>query len=275
MPANSAAALLLAAVLAAPAAAAVDLFPRPNEVFPVLVADPRHIQLSASYYRLDGRDVSDVALGHAWGLTRGRLGLDQSWLWETDIEGMAYSRFRLGGGVNEFETIDFFADLPVTVRRGDVSFKATLFHESSHLGDDYIRRTGDPGFRYSTEGLRAQAAIEPLGVLRVYGGPEYLLHTVPSPDRWSLQAGFELTSEDLRLSKEVPTRLYLAEDLQWHERVRWNMDSHLVGGVKIGFRESPSRAMRVQAGWFDGHSPYGQYYARRAHYLDLSVSLEL
>lgn len=271
---SSLAALLLLAAAAA-SRAEVDVFPRPNEIFPVLVADPRHIQLSAAYYRLDGHDQSDVALGHAWGVARGRLGLMQDWLWETDVEGMAYSRFRLGGGVNEFDTVDFFANLPVTIRRGDVSFKGTLFHESSHLGDDYIRRTGAAGYRYSVEGVRAQTAVEPWRFLRAYGGGAYLLHTVPSPDRWSAQAGFELTSDDLHWSREVPTRVYLAEDVQPHERARWNPDSRLVAGVKIGFRESPTRAMRVQGGWFDGHSPFGQFYAKREHYLDLSVSLEL
>ncbi len=269
---SSLAALLLLSAQAA--FASVDLFPRPNEIFPVLVADPRHIQLSASYYRLGGRDESDVALGRAWGLTRGRLGEMQDWLWETDLEGMAYSRFHLGGGVNEFETVDFFAGLPLTVRRGDVSFKADLFHESSHLGDDFIRRTGSTGYRYSNEGVRLQGAVDPLPVLRAYGGAGYRLHTVPSPDRWSAQSGVELTSEDLRLSARVPTRLFLAEDLQWHERVRWNMDSHLVGGVTIGFRESPTRALRLQAGWFDGHSPFGEFYAVREHRAELTFVFE-
>lgn len=267
--------LLALAALAAPAAANVDLFPRPNEIFPVLIADPRHVQLSASYYRLDGRDTSDVALGHAWGLTRWRTGLNQDWLWEWDLEGMAYSRFRLGGGVNEFETVDFLAGLPVTVRRGDVSFKAGPFHQSSHLGDDYIRRTGDTGFRYSVEGLRAQAALEPCPFARAYGGAEYLLHTVPSPRRWSLQAGLEASTDDLRWSKEAPFRLFLAEDLQWRERVAWNVDSHVVAGVKLHFRESPTRALRIGVGYFTGHSPFGEFFARPAHYADLTVSLEL
>jgi hypothetical protein len=263
------------AALAAPAAANVDLFPKPNEIFPVLIADPRHVQLSASYYRLEGRDTSDVALGHAWGLTRWRTGMDQDWLWEWDLEGMAYSRFHLTGGVNEFETVDFLANLPVTVRRGDVSFKGGLFHQSSHLGDDYIRRTGDSGFRYSVEGLRAQAALEPCPFARVYGGAEYLLHTVPSPDRWSLQTGLEASTNDLHWLKRMPTKLFLAEDLQSHERVGWNVDSHVVAGVKLHFRESPSRGARIGVGYFVGHSPFGEFYARRTHYADLSVALEL
>lgn len=273
---NKPAALLLAlCALAAPAAANVDLVPRAGEIFPVLIADPRHVQLSASYYRLDGRDTSDVALGHALGLTRWRTGSAQDWLWESDLEGMAYARFHLGGGVNEFETADFFAGLPVTVRRGDVSFKGALFHRSSHLGDDYIRRTGDTGFRSSMEGLDVQAALEPCPFARAYAGAEYLLHVVPSPARWSLQSGLEASTDDLRWSKRVPTSLFLAEDVQWRERVRWNPDSHTVAGVKIGFAASPARAVRVGVGYFDGHSPFGEFFARRTHYADLSISFEL
>lgn len=269
------AAALLAAALAAPAAAGPDLFPRPNEIFPPLVADPRHVQLSASYYRLEGRNASDIALGHSWGLVRWRGGLLQDWLWETDIEGMAVSRFQIAGGVNQFETVDFFANLPVTARRGDVSFRGELFHESSHLGDDYIRRTGDAGLRYSTEGLRGTAALEPCRFARAYAGARYLLHTVPSPARWTLQTGLEATSDDLRWSDQVPVRAFAAQDLQWRQNVQWNLDAHTLAGLTIGCRCSAPRAMRVQVGYFTGHSPYGQFFARRAHYADVSVAFEL
>lgn len=275
MRARSLAALLLAlaGALAAPAAAEVDLFPRPNEIFPLLLADPRHVQVSASYYRLDGHNTSDIALGHSWGLTRWRTGELQDWLWESDVEGMAYSRFRIGGGVNEFETVDFDANLPVTVRKGDIAFKATLFHQSSHLGDDWIRRTGDPGFRYSDEGVRTQASLEDSWV-RLYGGAEWLVHRVPEMGRWTLQGGLELTTGDLHWSREVPTTAFLAEDLQSHQRVEWNVDSHTVAGVRIRFRESQSRAMRFQVGYFDGHSPFGQFFSRRTHYADVTLAFE-
>ncbi|MDE2492044.1 MAG: DUF1207 domain-containing protein [Elusimicrobia bacterium] len=277
-------ALLAALLLAAPAlaprparAGELDLFPRPNEIFPLLLADPRQIQLSASYYRLDGQNTSDIALGHSWGLTRGRVGTGTPlpWLWEADVEGMAYSRFKVAGGVNEFQTVDFFANLPVTVRRGGVAFKGVLFHESSHLGDDYIRRTGDTGFRYSSEGLRGLASLDVSPVLRLYGGSEWLIHRVPAVGRWTLQAGVELVSPDLGWSAQAPTHLFLAEDLQSHERVAWNVDSHLVCGLRLGFRKNPTRSMRFQLGWFDGHSPYGQFYAQRTHYADVSLVFEL
>ncbi len=272
---NLLAALLLAALSTPAAAAGVDLFPRPNEIFPLLVADPRHIQLSASYYRLDGRNTSDISLGHSWGLTRWRTGSLQDWLWESDVEGMAYSRFQIGGGVNEFETVDYFVALPVTARRGGVAFKGALFHESSHLGDDYIRRTGALGFRSSNEGVRLQGALDPCRLARLYGGAAYLLHDVPSAGPWSVQSGFELVADDPGWPTRVRMRLFLAQDFQSRQDVGWNLNSHTVAGVKFHFRESPTRAMRVQIGYFDGHSPFGQFHSQRAHYADVSIAFEL
>lgn len=270
-----AAAFLLAALSAPAAAASIDLFPRPNEIFPLLIADPRHIQVGASYYRLEGRNTSDIALGHSWGLTRWRTGSLQDWLWEADVEGMAYSRFTIGGGVNEFETVDFFANLPVTVRRGDVSFKGALFHESSHLGDDYIRRTGTDGFRSSSEGVRLQTALEPRRWGRLYAGGTYLLHHVPDTGSGALQGGLEFFSDDMNWSKRALTRLFVGQDFQSHQDVRWNVDSHTVAGIKLSSREMPMRAMRFQLGYFDGHSPFGQFYTQRTHYADVSIVFEL
>ncbi|MFI5363907.1 MAG: DUF1207 domain-containing protein [Elusimicrobiota bacterium] len=53
------------------------------------------------------------------------------------------------------------------------------------------------------------------------------------------------------------------------------MDSHTVMGVKLNFHESLTRALRIQLGYFDGHSPFGQFYTRREHYTDVSLAFEL
>jgi hypothetical protein len=270
------AALLLAAALAAPAAADdwASAFPKGGEVFTPLLADPREIQLSSSYYRLHSQNDADVALGHSWGLVRWRTGILSEWLWQVDVEGMAYSRFQIGGGINEFEAVDFFANLPVEVRKGPFSFKAEPFHESSHLGDDYIRETGDLGFRYSVEGARGLAALDPCRFLRVYAGPTWLIHTVPAPQRWTLQSGLELTSDDLRWSPRASVRLFAAEDVQSRENVQWNLDSSAVAGLKIGFPET-TRTVRVQVGYFTGHSPFGQFYAQKERYADFGLAFDL
>jgi hypothetical protein len=271
-------AALLAAAAAAPARAAglsqsFVLFPESEQVFRQLIADPRHIALGASYYRLGGKDTSDVALGHSWGLTHWDSN-GHYWQWQTNLEAMAYSRFTVGGSVNQFETVDFFANLPLAVKHGIWSFRGTLFHESSHLGDDYIRRTGNTGFRYSVEGLQFHASVDPLPWLRAYAGMKYLFHTVGPSGSKTAHYGLELTSRDVNGGTRFPMRLFIAEDAQNNEFNDYNINSNTEVGVIVGYREV-KRFMRVHAGYFTGHSPYGQFFNNREHYLDLGISFHL
>ncbi len=265
------ASLLLAALLAAPAAADPGLkaFPRPDELFPKLLAAPKQFQLGVSYYGLHGRSRSDVSLGHAWGLLRGRAG-DQMTQWQLDAKAMSFSRWSEG----RLEAIDLLGELPVTVRRGDVSASAALFHENSHLGDDHIRRTGRASVRATHTGLRLLAALEPWDWARAYAGPSYLLDVAPTGKRGGFQWGAELMSRDLGLFADFPLRVYVAEDVQHHERVGWNPNMKLAVGAKIGYKDSP-KSVRMQAGYFSGHSYYGQFQGDREHFADLSVILEL
>ncbi|MDD5657371.1 MAG: DUF1207 domain-containing protein [Elusimicrobia bacterium] len=266
--------VLLAAACGGVRAAELQPFPRANEVFHRLLADPRQIQLSGAYYRMDGQEQADVALGHSWGLLRGLQGPGGRRVWQWDVEGMAYSRFRLHEGVNEFETVDFFANLPLSVRQDGVSGKLVLFHESSHLGDDYIRRTHDEGFRYSREGLRALLSADAWReAVRVYGGGAYLLHEIPAAGRGQLQAGLELRG----CPKKIASRslsFYLAQDLGWREEVGWNPTSHSVAGLRLAFKDY-TRAMRFHVGYFTGHSAFGQFFPRREAHWDFGLDFEL
>ncbi|MDD5301954.1 MAG: DUF1207 domain-containing protein [Elusimicrobia bacterium] len=266
----TAAALLLAFSVNARAHTPYDMFPESEEVFQQLEADPRRIQLGAAYYRLDGQDRADLALGHSWGMTRWRTN-DDYWVWQWNLEAMAYSRFTIGGSLNAFETVDFVANLPVAVKHGPFSARAMLFHESSHLGDDYIRRTNDQGFRYSVDGVRATFSAEPLTWARVYCGMTYLLHTIPDPARKAAQAGVELTSRPVGGSKRYPLRLFASSDLQFKEATDYRANSRSMAGVIVGYDGVP-RSMRAFVGRFEGYSPFGQLYRRRERFTDIGVS---
>jgi len=264
----AAAALLL--ISHARAAASSGMFPESERVFQRLEADPRRMRIGASYYRLDGQNRSDIALGHSWGMTRWTT--PGGWSWQWNIEGMAYSRFTISGSLNSFETVDFAGNLPIAVSRGKFSARAMLFHESSHLGDDYIRRTNDQGFRYSIDGLRLTLSARPTAWARLYCGATYLLHTIPDPARKAVQAGGEMTSRVLGRSKRYPLRLFAAEDLQFKEAVGYGPSSRTIAGVDVGFDGVP-RSMRLFVGRFEGYSSFGQLYRRHESFTDIGLSL--
>jgi hypothetical protein len=254
LPRNS---LALLALLCASAAGAngLEAFPRADELFAHPLAAPRQFQLGASAYELNGRARADLSIGHSQGLVRGRAG-DQLWLWQADARALWLSRWSR----REIDAADLVVELPVSVRRGDVSFLAAPFHEAS-------RRSGAER-RATATGLRALGAVEPWPWLRAYGGASFLFDTAPSPKRWGLQGGLELMSGDVLWTKRFPVRFYAAEDVQMPERVGFNPSSRLAAGVKI-------RTVRVQAGYYSGHSYYGRFQADREHFADVSLIVEL
>ncbi len=245
-----------------------------GHLFHKLLADPRQVQLLMSYYRLHGENMGDVALGHRWGMDRwsDRFGNQYQW----DLEGMAYSRFQVGLQMNYLETIDYIANLPLEIRHGPYSGEIMLFHQSSHLGDGYIRQTGNMGFNFSVNGFRAIFSRNFWKVLRVYGGGYYLLDVAPgSLGREEVQGGFELKSPQFHeLKIKRPLFIYLAEDVQSHQYNQWNINSNLVAGIGLISRRS-GRVVRLQLGYFDGHSPYGQFYFEREHYVNVALAFDL
>lgn len=269
-------ALLLALLLAPPPFVRAEernggFFPKSDELFHRMVAAPRYAQTLLSFYRQKGKNLADVALGNTWGLVRWG---DPSGGWQTQLnfEGMAYSRFRLEGVINEFQTIDFFANVPIEARRGKFSARAMLFHESSHLGDDYIRRTGDTGFRYSVEGFRLTTSYDLHPFVRVYAGAMGVIDGVPGGQKGDFHGGFEVRTRDFDWLPFEGHQCwaYLAEHLILRGRSAWNPSTKTVLGIRIGVPRVV-RAMRIQVGYYSGKSPYGQFFTEYEGYWDLAV----
>jgi hypothetical protein len=249
---------------------AYGVLPVTDELFTRVLADPRQAHTTARYYRNDRQNLGDTALGAAWGLARWHR---ENWVWQVNMEAMGYSRFKLSGGVNEFQTIDFFVNLPVVIRGGRFSSRLMIFHESSHLGDDYIRRTGDTGFRFSVEGVRAMAAYDLPFRTRVYGGGSVLFHSIPARQWGDLQWGAEVRSPDLHWMRDHQCWVYIAQDFKSRGRNDWNISSNTEIGLRVG-APKVIRAFRVHVGRFDGRSEFGQFHRQREAYWNLGVSFD-
>jgi len=250
------------------------LFPRSDEVFRQLLADPRQAQSVLRYYRLRGSNMADVALGNTWGLLRWEPEEDlPGWVFQWSLEGLGYSRFLITGGINEFHAIDFFANVPLEFRKGAFSGNVMLFHESAHLGDDYFRRTGEAGVRYSVEGMRATLSYDLNPSVRVYGGGTGLMHGRPTGQGGAVQSGFELRSPDLHWIKDHECWGYLAQDFLWHGRAYWRLASRTELGLRIGVPRVV-RAMRAHIFHSAGHSAFGQFFRRKEYYCGLGLGFD-
>jgi hypothetical protein len=250
--------------------AGLRLFPG-RELFRPLLADPRwpHFSISHVWYLGDselGR-VGGVNAGETFALLRGDAPL--AGRWEIGVQGGVFSIFDLEAPSLDLVNSDFSVGLLGSFRRKGFSALLRLYHQSSHLGDEYLLRNRVQRINLSYEVVDALLSHEFWKAVRLYGGGGLLVHRDP-PDlkRGLLQAGVELTSPWAAWNALRPLA---GLDLQFRQESDWRTDLSLRGGVQI---ESPSlERLRVQVllEYFNGRSPNGQFFERNVEYVGLGA----
>ena len=93
--------------------------------------------------------------------------------------GGIFAQFDIGAPSNDLINADYTIGFPLTFRRRGFSFRAKLYHQSSHLGDEYLLR-GDEIVRenLSFESIEFLVSQE-IGFLRVYAGAERIFRREP------------------------------------------------------------------------------------------------
>jgi hypothetical protein len=246
-------------------------FPR-EHLFDPLLADPRWLHFSVGYQQYIGDDeitnVGATSFGERIGLLRGPAPFGGSW--QLDIQAGVFALFDLGAESKDLINADYWAGLPLSYSAGRFSALARLFHQSSHLGDEFLLRTEVDRVNLSYEGLDLRLAYKIGKALRLYGGGSYLFHREPADLKpWSTQAGVEILWPDTLYGKYLQPLAAL--DLQNRQESDWRSDLSLRAGVQL--EKSKDRAPKVQIllEYFRGRNPNGQFYERRLQYLGLGL----
>ena len=180
---------------------AVEILPLPEfDLFAPLLADPRQPRFSVSYQRyrtsIDDFGAASVAFGEYFGLAAGVL--RDSWAWQTGIQGGVFALFNLDAPSNDLINADYWIGVPLSYRKGPRSYVVRLYHQSSHLGDEFLlSSSGIERVNLSYEDLEALAAYE-YESFRFYAGGGYILKSEPKLEPWHAQIGVEYTRSDVR-----------------------------------------------------------------------------
>jgi hypothetical protein len=252
-----------------------DLFP-PVELFPPLLADPRWPHFSASYERYisdnsDLRHVGDVSFGETFALLRRS---DPDWgIWELGFLAGVFSVFDLGSPSFDLVNTDFMAGFSLSYQLAGVTSLLRLYHQSSHLGDEFLLRNRVERVNLSFEVLDLLFSMSPTEWLRLYGGGGAMVHREPSLDRGLLQAGFELQSPTAFLGGRL--RPLGGADFQLREESDWRTDLSSRMGFQIEHPRLRRLRLRLQIllNYYRGRSPNGQFYNRRIENVGVGVHM--
>ena len=248
----------------------VELLPR-VELFEPLIADPREPHFSASYnWYLDDPQLTHVGratFGETFPLLGGALGDGR---WEFGWLGGVFSIFDLDSASYDLQNTDFWVGPTLSARRGGLSGTLRLYHQSSHLGDEFLlRHAGVDRVNLSYEGVDMLLSGNPWPWLRLYGGGGVLLHTEPHLQRLSAQGGVELKSPIAFVRNAV--RPIAAFDYAAREENHWREELSGAAGIQL---ENPALSkMRVQilATYYKGNSRDGQFFLDRIESLGVGV----
>ena len=257
----------------------------PTEVFPTgllptghlfkpLLADPRWAHFSASYRNyvgadIDGENNGAVSFGETIPFYRANIG-QTAIQWETGLQAAVFSDFNLDASSSDLINSDFIASVYSSLRTGQFSAFGRIFHQSSHLGDEFLLRTRLERINLSYEGVDLRLSYElPYGI-RVYSGGGGIFHKQPSTIKpWSVQYGLEFRSP-WRIDFAA-LRPILAVDFKNHEQNNWNADISARAGIQFDNHQVFSRKLQFLIEYFYGNSPTGQFYKEKVEYLGIGA----
>jgi hypothetical protein len=236
-------------------------------LFDPLLADPRWPHFSAAWHDYGGRDgfhdIASVSLGDsfsfysapAWGGT-----------WGVGLQGAVFAVFDLDAASHDLVNADYFIAVPLQWRKGPLAMMARIYHQSSHLGDEFLLRTHAPRVNLSYESVDLKLSYFLWGdAVRLYGGGGYLVDRDPSSLKPGLiQAGVEFRSPWTFAGQRL--RPIAAVDWQAAENWGWSFDTSARIGVQLESDTDRHYVLQLTLDFFRGRNPNGQFYTNTVEF---------
>jgi hypothetical protein len=253
----------------------LELLPK-GQLFTPLIADPRwpHFSVVYQYFLDDGQlnQAAAVSLGETFALLRAAAPVGGEW--DLGLQAGVFSLFDLDGPSSDLVNTDYIIGIPVSYRVGNLSAIARVFHQSSHLGDEFLLGNRIERINLSYEAVDLRLSYELAEWLRIYGGGGYIFRHEPRDlAPWSTQVGVEVRSPWTFFGGTL--RPVAALDVQHREQNDWNTDLSLRAGIQFENLPFFNRKLQVLFEYFNGHSPNGQFYREKIEYFGVGLHLYL
>jgi hypothetical protein len=254
-------------------------FPR-GELFCPLIADPKSDGSFASYLRgtsssAFGTDLASVGVGDRLGVVRyngPRVGEGI----ELGFQANVYAQYDLNAPSYDLINADYVIGLPITFRFDRVSGRLRLYHQSSHLGDEFLQRPGVEQENFAFQSAEGLLSID-FGPLRGYGGGEYVFGAQPDSRITSvIHGGVELRQMTGLAASGALSRVRLVGglDLKSSDELDWEIAYSARAGFEFGREPGPTHLARrfsLLGEYYEGASPYGLFFRDHVSYYGIGI----
>ena len=164
----------------------------------------------------------------------------------------------------DMDATDWRFGIPLAHRDGDLAWKIHLYHMSSHLGDEYMVRTGATPIDYHLNEAAFGLSWDATEGQRLYGEAGIAVYTSGPADNGRLQAGWEW------VGSKASTGLapFMAIDIESRHYTNWIPGKTAAVGVAYG------RYVRMSVEYYHGYDTQTQFAKQQQQYLALGLAME-
>lgn len=243
-----------------------------DDLFRPLLADPKQPQTFAlwqSTKSLTGgtfANIGSVAIGDNFGFYTRRKGCNG---WQISLLTGVFAQFDLDTSNAALVNIDFNAGIPLSWRHGNWSARLRYYHQSSHLGDEFLGLNPDfQSINLQYEEVEMMVSYDLRKWMRLYGGGAVMVNRHPSTiDRNTVQWGFEARTPTPMgqsyvfglLTNPIIFSPLLTADFKSVEEQNWYINTNLLMGFDMS-RAGSFRRLRILFNYYHGYFPYGQFF---------------
>ena len=196
--------------------------------------------------------------------------------WQVGISGAVFAVFNLDSSSLDLLNADYYVGFPISYRSGGWSARLRLFHQSSHLGDEFLLQPQDQQpvpqaerINLSYEAVEVLGSYERQGARLYFGGTRIVTREPADLARQRLQAGVEFRGNPVHWRT---SRLIAGADVQAWNETGWDRDKSVKAGLMFRSPYGDARSLQVLLEYYDGRAPHGQFFEVEVEYFGIGVA---
>ncbi len=248
-------------------------------LYPAQLANPRQVVFACGIRLQDsiaGRVATPVTFGMQFPVYRWlnvNL-LSKTGALQFDVEGAVFGIFNQTRRDNALINTEYYIAIPVTFAYDNWAHRVRVYHVSSHLGDEYLKKHRHvKRINKSYEALDYSLSYFLTKAVRLYAGPGVIMH---SDSEMHLKPLYLQYGMDIHFNKQIWKELYGRPFFSLHfentQDTKWRIDATAAVGYEFGRVEKLGRKARVTLEYHNGFSNEGQFSRKRNDYIQFRIT---
>lgn len=258
----------------------LDVLPAGN-IYPPYIADLHRPGFAVMNVNIMDSKIPDAGdrrygfmLGGQYGVLRFQSVQEPAAAFQVDVYGSFYGVFDVDNSTDNIGWDGLYGIAFHWTNNKGLAAKLAMQHDSSHVGDEYMEKTGRNRINYTREEWALGLGYRFMDNWRVYaeGAYGFDLRNSDLQEPWRVQAGLEWEADNLFLSG--CGGYYVAVNVDAAEELDWEEDITAQAGLVISARRF-YRQFRVGLIYRDGRGLIGEFFQDREEWWGIGLWLDM